>query len=848
VTESRYRLPRHVVPHRYDLTIEPDLENAVFAGRVEISVTVEESTDEIVLNAIDLELDEITLTNENDDILTAAVTYEEDTERARLALSRSATSGDWTLTIAFKGILNDKLRGFYRSTFTDQEGKLRTIATTQFEATDARRAFPCWDEPEFKAVFGVTLVVDSDLLAVSNAGEVDRQDTGDGKVAVRFADTMKMSTYLVAFVVGALEATDPVYVDGIPLRIIHAPGKAHLTGFALEAGAYFLRWLASYYNIPYPGDKMDFIAKPDFAFGAMENVGAVTYRENAVLVDPHVARQTELERVSSVIAHELAHMWFGDLVTMKWWNGIWLNEAFATFMEMMASDSFRPDWKTWLEFAPLRGYALDTDALASTRPVEFDVDAPDEADQMFDSLTYQKGSALLRMLQQFLGEETFRQGVGDYLRAHAYGNTETHDLWVALEKASGQPVGAIMNSWIFQGGFPEVEISHSPEGDGLLIEQRRFGYLPEVSGGEWHVPIVVRLSDGQMEETSTAIVGVTPEEIRANGPIEWAVANAGGNGFYRVRYTPELMDGLVERLDQLDPHERYTLLDDTWAQVKAGRVDSGTYLDLASRYRDETEAAVWGLLSGSLSRLHRIVQPDAKPAFESWVRTLIEPAAERLGWEPAPGEDDLTRKLRGTLLQTLGTTGRQGHARERARRIVDELLESPESVDPDVAVAAVYVTASAGTEADYRRFFERYEHAVDPQEEGRFMYALPQFPDTDLARETFKMTLDGRIRISNGPMVVGRLLGNEFNGAQAWELIKENWNAIIELFPPMILKRAVETIWTRHDQADDVRAFLTTHQVPHSEKAVAQALERLEVAQGLAQRESNRLTGYLQRE
>ncbi len=847
MTESRYRLPRHVIPHRYDLTIEPDLENSVFAGRVEISVTVEETTDEIVLNAIELELDEITLTNENDDILTATATYEEDTERARLALSRSAAVGDWTLTMAFKGILNDKLRGFYRSTFTDHEGNLRTIATTQFEATDARRAFPCWDEPEFKAVFGVTLVVDSDLLAVSNAGEVDRQDAGEGKVAVRFADTMKMSTYLVAFVVGALEATDPVDVDGIPLRIIHAPGKAHLTGFALEAGAYFLRWLAAYYDIPYPGDKMDFIAIPDFAFGAMENVGAVTYRENAVLVDPQVARQTELERVSSVIAHELAHMWFGDLVTMKWWNGIWLNEAFATFMEMMASDSFRPEWKTWLEFAPSRGYALDTDALASTRPVEFDVDAPDEADQMFDSLTYQKGSALLRMLQQFLGEETFRQGVGDYLRTHAYGNTETHDLWSALEKASGQPVGAIMNSWIFQGGFPEVEISHSPEGDGLLIEQRRFGYLPAGSGGEWHVPIVVRLSDGQTEETSTAIVGVTPEEIRANGPIEWAVANAGGNGFYRVRYTPELMDSLVERLDQLDPHERYSLLDDTWAQVKAGRVDSGTYLDLASRYQGETEAAVWSLLSGTLERLHRIVQPDVQPVFESWVRTLIEPVADRLGWEPAEGEDDLTRKLRGTVLRTLGTVGRQGHAQERARRVVERMLESPESVDPDVAVAALYVTASVGTEADYRLFYDRYAQASDPQEEGRFMYTLPEFPDPVLAKETFTMTLDGRIRTSNGPMVIGRLLASESHGDQAWELIKDHWETIIGRFPPMIIKRAVETIWTRHDRADDVRAFLATHEVPHSEKAIAQALERLDVAEGLARRESNRLTGYLQR-
>lgn len=847
MTESRYRLPRHVVPHRYDLTVEPDLEAATFSGRVDITITIEEATTEIVLNAIELELDEVLLSSPGGRQMSATVTYESETERARLVLEEEAIVGDWTLTIVFRGILNDKLRGFYRSTFTDQEGNERILATTQFEATDARRAFPCWDEPDFKAVFSLTMVVDPNLLAISNTREIARQDDGHGKVAVRYADTMKMSTYLVAFVVGPLEATDPIDVDGTPLRVVHAPGKGHLTGFALESGAYHLRWLADYYGIPYPGDKMDFVAIPDFAFGAMENVGAVTFRENAVLVDPHVARQVELERVSSVIAHELAHMWFGDLVTMKWWNGVWLNEAFATFMEMMSSDAFRPEWKTWLEFAPSRGYALDTDALASTRSVEFEVNAPDEADQMFDSLTYQKGSALLRMLQQFLGEETFRQGVGNYLRAHAYGNSETHDLWSALEEASGQPVGAMMNSWIFQGGFPEVEISHSPEGDGLLIEQRRFGYLPPAGGGEWHVPIVVRHSDGLAEQTSTTIVGVTPEEIRAGGPVAWAVANAGGNGFYRVRYTPELMDSLVDHLDRLDPLERYTLLDDTWAQVKAGRVDTGTYLDLASRYQDETEAAVWGLLCGSLGRLHRIVRPDSMPAFEGWVRKLIEPAAERLGWEPEAGEDDLTRKLRGTLLRTLGTTGRQGRARERARRVVDRLLESPGSVDPDVAVAAIYVTAAAGTEADYHRFYDQYKNATDPQEEGRFMYALPDFPEPHLTEETFKMTLDGRIRISNGPMVVGQLLANETNGAQAWDLIKSNWDRLIDLFPPMILKRALETIWARHDRADDVRAFLAAHQVPHSEKAISQALERLDVAEGLARREANRLSGYLRK-
>jgi puromycin-sensitive aminopeptidase len=847
VTESRYRLPRHVVPHHYDLTIEPDLASATFRGRVGIRVTVLDTTREFVLNALDLELEEVSLSGVRGDSITASVTYEEDTERVHLTPERDVDAGEWTLSIAFKGMLNDQLRGFYRSTFTDTDGNEQTIATTQFEATDARRAFPCWDEPEFKAVFSLTLIVDEELLAVSNTREIDRTIAEDGKAHVRFADTMKMSTYLVAFIVGPLEATSPVDVDGIPLRVIHVPGKGHLTAFALEAGTFFLRWLADYYGIPYPGDKMDFLAIPDFAFGAMENVGAVTFRENAVLVDPQIARQVELERFSSVIAHELAHMWFGDLVTMKWWNGIWLNEAFATFMEMMASDAFRPEWKTWLEFAPARGYALDTDALGSTRPVEFPVDAPSEADEMFDSLTYQKGSALLRMLQQFLGEETFRQGVEDYLRTHQYGNTETHDLWVALEKASGQPVGAIMNSWIFQGGFPEVEISQSPEGDGLLVEQQRFGYLPEAPAGDWHVPLVVRYHDGDRERTTTAIVGAEPEEIRTEGSIRWAIGNAGGNGFYRVRYTPELMDGMTARINELLPLERYALLDDAWAYLKAGRIDSGTYLDLASRYQDETEAAVWGLVSGTLARLHRIAPRESVAAYEGWVRRLIEPMADRLGWEADPAEDDLTRKLRGTLLRALGTTGKQGHTRERARRIVERLIEAPETVDPEIAVAAVYVTADAGTEADYRLFRERYENAADPQEEGRFMYALPEFPQPELTEETFNMVLDGRIRAANGPMVVGKLLAHESNGDRVWDLITANWDRLIELFPPMIAKRAVETMWTRHNRAGDIRTFLSTHEVPNAEKAMAQALDRLEIAERLANRESNRLGDYVRK-
>src|ERR687897_279169 len=395
-----HRLPRTVVPRRYDLTLEPDL-----------------------------------------------------------------PAGEATLHLRFRGVLNDKLRGFYRSTFTDDAGVARVLATTQMEATDARRAFPCWDEPDAKAVFGITLVVPGDLLAISNAAELDRTPVAGGtdgggvaKVAVRFADTMPMSTYLVAFVVGPLVATDPVDVDGKPLRVVCPVGKEHLAQYALEVGAFALRYFTDWFGILYPGDTLDLVEIPDFAFGAMENLGCITFRERYVLVEPATSTQAELQAVVDVIAHEIAHMWFGDLVTMRWWNGIWLNEAFATFMEMTCTDAFRPDWHRWVDFGLSRTAAFDTDALGATRPIEYPVVSPADADGMFDVLTYEKGASVVRMLEQHLGVDRFREGIRRYMFRHQYGNTETSDLWDALEAESGEPVRRIAESWIFQGGFPEISV------------------------------------------------------------------------------------------------------------------------------------------------------------------------------------------------------------------------------------------------------------------------------------------------------------------------------------------------------------------------------------------------------
>jgi puromycin-sensitive aminopeptidase len=401
MSEHAYRLPRTVTPARYDLTLEPDLAAGSFSGTEEVAVTVHERTSEIVLNAKDLLVSSGSLRSaDGRTIEITKVVTDEEAERIALDLADPADPGAWTLMLAFEGPLNDRMVGFYRSVFDDEDGARHAIATTHFEATDARRAFPCWDEPDLKAVFGVTLVVTAGLTAISNGPETGRETLPDGRVRVRFADTMAMSTYLLCFVVGSLAVTTASDAHGVPVRVACRPGKEHLAGYAQDAAVFALNWFADYYGIPYPDAKLDNVAIPDFAQGAMENLGCVTYRETLLLLDPEHATQVEKLDVAETVAHELAHMWFGDLVTMRWWNGIWLNEAFATFMAYLCVDAMHPEWRVFDAFARIRANAFEVDALASSRPIEYPVHSPDDASGMFDTLTYTKGGAVLRMLEQ----------------------------------------------------------------------------------------------------------------------------------------------------------------------------------------------------------------------------------------------------------------------------------------------------------------------------------------------------------------------------------------------------------------------------------------------------------------
>src|SRR5437773_1194848 len=536
-TVDPYRLPSHVVPSRYDLRLEPDLTTLSFRGEETVAVTVTEPTDEVVLNAVDLAITEATIANDRGESLRGVPAMDEATERCRIAFPSRVAPGAWRLSLRFAGPLNDKLRGFYRSSYKDASGATRLLAATQFESTDARRAFPCWDEPAFKAVFAVTLAIDPALTAISNTRVVaERQEAG--KKVLTFADTIKMSTYLVA---------------------------------------------------------------------------------------------------------------------MSWWNGIWLNEAFATFLEILAVDAWKPEWKRWVTFGVSRAAALVVDGLHSTRPIEFPVRAPRDADAMFDVLTYEKGASVLRMLEQYLGAEVFRDGVRDYLRRHAYGNAETGDLWAALGRAARQPIPEVMDGWIFKPGYPLVSVRL--EGRALVLSHQRLTYLAEPleggppsgePGAHWRVPVQLRIRAGAKPSVNRLILSDAEARVPIPEKLDAGVVNEGGHGFYRVRYTPELLEGVVRRLgDGLAPIERFNLVNDAWAVAVAGLGSLLDYLDLTARFRGERDRNVWSVLIASFHPLTRIVEPADRPQLAAFVRDCLAPAFAALGWTARPDEDELTRQLRG---------------------------------------------------------------------------------------------------------------------------------------------------------------------------------------------------------
>jgi puromycin-sensitive aminopeptidase len=848
-----YRLPRHVIPSRYDLRIEPDLQSHSFKGHEVVTLTVREPTTDIVLNTAELEVSSALLSGGGSPPRIGALQMDEDLQRCRITFPSVVSPGEWTLSLAFRGSLNDKLRGFYRSTYKDTQGVTHHLAATQFEATDARRAFPCWDEPQFKAVFAVTLVIDPALTAISNTRIVDDRQEG-GQRVLRFAESMKMSTYLVAFVVGKLESTAAIMAQQTPVRLWSVPGKQHLTPFGHEIAVYSLNFLADYYGIPYPGDKLDLIAIPDFASGAMENLGAITFRETALLLDQRTATHAEQGRIADVVAHENAHMWFGDLVTMAWWNGLWLNEAFATFMEMLVVDAWKPEWDRWTAFGVARAAALSVDGLISTRPIEFPVRAPKEAEAMFDVLTYEKGASVLRMLEQHIGPTVFRDGVRRYLTTHAYGNAETTDLWVSLGRAAKQDVPALMNEWIFSPGYPLISLQIDTPST-LKLTQRRFTYakdaatIPSGSRAQlWQVPLQLRITTTNGTETQRILM--SDRESLVSLPTDWTsvLANEGGHGFYRVRYSPDLLARLQQTgLHNLAPVERFNLLNDTWASTIAGMVPPADYLALTAHFRGEKDPHVWSVLLGSCSTINHLLTEGDRPLLAAFVRNRVGPAFRDLGWSPHEGERDLVKELRGDIIRALGTLGRDQEIQAQASEAYVAWHQQTRRVDPNIVPALVSILAFTGDQTRYEEFFDCFRKAATPQEERRYLFSLAAFRKPELLERTLAKTLTDEIRTQDAPFLISALLHNVYIREKAWEFVKSNWERMDRLFPKSGLRRMCGGIvgLSTPELEQDVRGFFTARKIDLGGKTLEQYLEQLHVAVLFRERDRNAIRDVL---
>ena len=819
-TESNpYRLARTVVPSAYRIFITPNLESATFTGRVEIDVEITELTSEVRLNAIELDLSAATLTTSGTAHRSIDLRLDEEYEVATYTFDAPLPAGSAVLEIAFSGILNDQLHGFYRSTYTDPTGVKHTIATTQFENTDARRAFPCWDEPAFKATYQVNLTVPSHLAAYSNAPISSNTDLGNGQRTVNFSPTMKMSTYLVAFIIGPFEETETIDVDGVPLRVVFPIGNAHLTAHALEAGTFALRFFAYYFDIPYPGEKLDMVAIPDFMQGAMENLGCITYRMSDLLIDPAAASLAEMDRVAHVVLHEIAHMWFGDLVTMEWWEGIWLNEAFATFMQVLCQDAFRPQWKVWVSFCASRDLALDIDGLHATRPVEYEVVSPSDTEGMFGRLTYEKGAAVLRMLEQYLGAETYRDGIRHYLRKHSYANTRTTDLWDAIEEVSGAPVRDVMNTWILQGGYPLVTLR-----DGL-ISQIPFAYGPATGesliGSSWKVPVMTRSLKGGA--INVHLLEDDPISIADDAPV---VLNAAGSGYFRSRYGVTESAALADHIDELDAIERAVLLSDSWALLFSSQISVEQFLTVGAGLGDLDEPTPWGTLATAVNYIKRALPEERLPGFADKVRAIFEPQYARLGWDAQPEESALTGQLRALVLSTLGTVCANEEIKAEALRRFDA-----NDVSGDLANTILRIVSSQDRPGDYETFLERYRSAASPQDEQRYQFGLVGFSEERVALDAADKCFS-EFRNQDASAILGTLSFNAKTGPSVWRLMASRWDEVLAKFPPNTLSyttRGIVTFINDAAFADEVEAFHVAHPLGGEQNSVAQNIERMRV-------------------
>jgi len=851
---SAQRLPELAVPENYNLTFAPDFAKDNFSGDETISIRVLKPTSEIVLNAAEIEVHSVSITS-GGVTQSATVTTDKVKEFATLTVANAIQPGPATVHILYTGILNADLRGFYLG--KEENGK--KYAVTQFESTDARRAFPSFDEPAYKATADITVITDKDKVVISNREVVsDKPGPGPDKHTVKFATTVKMSSYLYAIAVGDFEYIEGS-ADGIPIRVYTFPGRKQQGAFALETAEQSIKYYDHYFGVKYAFSKLDLIGLPDFAAGAMENAGAITFREAALLIDDKHASTDQRKNVAVTVTHEIAHQWFGDLVTMKWWDDIWLNEGFATWMESKPVEAWKPEWNLDLDDTLGDNNTMNVDSLVNTRPIRQAAETPQQIQELFDGIAYGKAAAVLRMLEAYLGPENFRKGVVSYIKQHAYGNSTASDFWSALAASSGKPVDQIMPTFVEQAGLPMISVKSQCSGNStkVTLAQQRYFYdrsLLNANNAElWKVPVCMKAdaAQGGQQQEKCELLTKKEDEFTFVGCSSWVLANAGATGYYRSHYDSSAVLAMSSAMQaQLTPAERIRLISDEWASVRVDRAPMGDFFALADGLRTEHNGAVMAQGAGQIQYIGDTLVTDAdRDSYQRWVRGLFGPLAQELGWQPAPGDSEDRKELRSVVFDTLGYSGRDRDVLEKASKLARAALKNPDAVDPSMADTVFRLAALTGDAAFYDDIVAAMPKAKSPEEFYRLGGSLTGFTDPKLIDRTLQASLTPVVRTQDAPFIIAAELRNPAGRQLAWDFVRAHWAEIDKMMIGFSAGTVVGATGAFCDatQRDQVKSFFAEHSVPSAERTLKQSLERMNYCADMKAQQSSQIASWLER-
>lgn len=831
-TTKNVRLPKNVIPREYEITLQPDLDNFTFSGLEVIHISILQKTKILTLHSKEIEIETVRIGE-----MFGRVSYNEKSETATFSFPQFIPKGKVRLTLVFKGILNDKMRGFYRSKYS-VSGKEHHMATSQLEATDARRAFPCFDEPAQKAVFHVSLVVPKGKTAISNTLPVSVAEHEAGLEIVKFSPTPKMSTYLLAFIVGDFEHIQSKTKNGVLVRVFTTPGKKHQAKFALDCAVKTLEFYEKYFDIPYPLPVLDMIAIPDFTSGAMENWGAITYRESALLVDEDHSSISNKQWVALVIAHEIAHQWFGNLVTMEWWTHLWLNEGFASYIEYLAVDELFPKWDIWTQFSTNElGTALRLDALLHTHPIEIPVHHPDEIGEIFDEVSYSKGASVIRMLAGYLGEKDFRDGLRHYLKKHSYKNTETVHLWQAFEKVSGKKVARMMHNWTSKPGYPVVK-AQKINGK-VSFSQSRFFSSPisakkaqdprhgGASKTKWEIPIILKKNK----------------------------VNFGETGFYRTAYSKELLEKLKHPVESkiFSSRDRLGIIRDLFALAESGTISTTDVLEFLPAYKKparpngrsggEDNYTVWLEIAMGLGRLEQLLaKTKLKPKLDEVILELFSPIVKNLGWQKRKNDLHTDALLRSLAIARAGRSGDQKVINEARKKFTSSRIH------PDIRGAVYSIVATQGGKKEYDILIKKYKSETLHEEKNRIGNALGDFKDPKILKSACEFAFSSHVRSQDSMGIISSVGANPM-GRDIWlNFIKSNWQILVSRYGDggHQLARLVKAISGSAEEKHlkDFKKFFQTHDAPGASRAVEQVLERLESNVVWLKRDEKKLSNH----